>query len=165
MPKYPFSETVLCESSGYREGFLSAADILADRICDFKQDKTVAFDVNVIGLIYPTLYLYRHFIELVLKDCISKFKQKKTGHNLLEAYNLTECDLSKRCPPNLTDRIRSCKNLIEFFHGIDKKGEAFRYALDNSGNPHFKESREFDLKDIKSRVADFYSFMKEEYDL
>ena len=45
----------------YRNGYLNAAELLADAI-----DKSEGFDARVLSIIYPALHLYRHFVELTL---------------------------------------------------------------------------------------------------
>lgn len=52
---------------GYRTGFKIAADIIAERIAKDTKD--------IDRIIYPLVFLYRHYIELSIKDTIIYSKE------------------------------------------------------------------------------------------
>ncbi len=117
---------------GYIEGYRRSADILVNYI----QDKTVDQDI----LIYPIVFLYRHHIELRLKELI------KEGRSLLgkdykkyEKHNIDflwrECKkISKEIEPESEKNFQSIEKVIKDLHKIDKGSFNFRYSTDKKGN-------------------------------
>ncbi|GMA60759.1 hypothetical protein NZD89_14095 [Alicyclobacillus fastidiosus] len=93
--------------------------------------------------LYPTLYLFRHYVELTWKDIYIKWKalideevtpEELQGHKLsnksfdgLWTWLLSNWPKEDRAKPNRVKRI------IVDLHKLDKTGQAFRYNQDVNG--------------------------------
>ncbi|WP_444559014.1 hypothetical protein ACT00Z_11360 [Bacillus stercoris] len=113
---------------GYKEGFFKIAHMA---IIPSEQQSDI--------MVYPIIFNYRHYLELVLKENIFRFQilfrlplSNKAVHNLgtllkdfiniLEVHNLDFLISSKQ------------RKVIQDFHNIDSKNDAFRYVYDIKGN-------------------------------
>lgn len=163
----------------YRNGYLNAADLLADAI-----QKSEGFDTRVLSIIYPMLHLYRHFVELTLKDFIDlavfvgpyvpdlydagqvKAKREKLSHDLRKAYDVVRSIIGSvyNPPSDLLQHVdRSCLELVEWFQERDRRGDSFRYTLNVKAEAQFPKSFPVDLPWLRSRVKAFDLCMHEEH--
>lgn len=139
---------------GYTDSYRDAADHLVERIERCELD----------SLVYPIMFLYRHYLELQLKSLLRNFYLL---HSLQCSYPLKETlqhlclfhGIQCRCPQKkhnlveLWDRVRPLieemylqdtednKHIearIKEFNQIDPKSLAFRYPEDTDGNPSFE---------------------------
>jgi hypothetical protein len=112
----------------YSIGYKRAADILIERI---KQNE-FTFDINT--LVFPIVFLYRHYLELILKSIIKEGyavigerKNVPEHHNLYKLWNkANELRIKANIEIKNKDRdiVFSC---IDDFSKIDPFSEAFRY--------------------------------------
>jgi hypothetical protein len=161
----------------YRVGYLDAAELLAGAI-----ESSEGFDVRLLSIVYPLLNLYRHFVELSLKDFIDlaifvgphvedlydcnkvRSRREKLSHDLRKAYDVARSIISGiYVPPGLTEHADSCcLELVQWFQDIDGKGDGFRYTLDRKLRAQFPASFPVDLPWLRSRIKQFDLFMHEE---
>lgn len=97
-------------------------------------------------LVYPIVFLYRHFVELKLKEII------QDGRNLLDiesslalehrldrlwkdARELLE-EVEQHNPAATNEVLDDAERLILELHGIDTTSTVFRYPRDRDGKPH-----------------------------
>ncbi|QND46965.1 hypothetical protein HB780_14595 [Rhizobium lusitanum] len=91
----------------YKSGFRKAALQLAVEVCNSSSDQDL--------LIYPIVYLYRHHIELVLKD-IFRSASMLLGHGVTAK---DENDLGKHDLTSLWDMVRPLLKPVCDIHGVD----------------------------------------------
>ena len=122
----------------YAIGYKRAADMLIERV----QKEQHLFDINT--LVFPIVFLYRHYLELRLKSIIKEgyavFDERKNvpeTHDLYKLWNKAnelrikaEIEIKKK----YSDLVFSC---IKDFAQIDPFSEAFRYPTKK------KRKREF----------------------
>lgn len=121
--------------TAYTEGYRRAADILIQHIDESGRDQDF--------LVYPVLFLYRHHIELLLKQIIelalplaedpAQHPYKKDNHNLI-----TLCTVAQKLVLEVDDRYRSSdfcivKEVVNELHKVDQCATDFRYARRNNG--------------------------------
>ncbi|NLS03565.1 hypothetical protein HGP14_09355 [Rhizobium sp. P32RR-XVIII] len=121
----------------YKKGFRMAAGRLALQVCESHSDQD--------SLVYPILYLYRHHIELVLKDIfrttamlldrpIADNEEKALGrHDLLPLWELVVPLLDPACESIgegaiPADDIEGVNSYLEQVAEHDPDGQRFRYA-------------------------------------
>ena len=117
---------------GYIEGYRRSADILVNYI----QDKMVDQDI----LIYPIVFLYRHHIELRLKELLKKGRsllgeeyKKDKRHDIDSLWR--ECEkILKRIEPKSKKDLQNIWKIIKDLHKIDKGSTNFRYSTDKEGD-------------------------------
>ena len=121
------------------------------------------------GYIFPALYCFRHYLELIMKDSIHYFKLNRREissdelgysdkeHGLFNLWNSLRNFLDDN---NQVKRI--CK-IIKEMDDIDKSSTAFRYAF-NHNNGRIVEydypATMIDVSELKKRVLQLYNFFE-----
>jgi hypothetical protein len=89
----------------------------------------------------PALFLYRHYIELALKDLLAAagafaidLADRKFGHDLKSLWE----EASKVLDNFGCDKSRLEEAVIELVE-LDQRADAFRYATDKDNLPHFEK--------------------------
>ncbi|PLS07615.1 hypothetical protein [Bacillus halotolerans] len=137
---------------GYKEGFFKIAHMA---IVPSAHQSDI--------MVYPIIFNYRHYLELVLKENLFRFQilfrlpiSNKVDHKLdtlleeligiLESRNLGFLISSKQ------------KKVIQDFHNIDSKNDAFRYVYDIEGNlNHQYEHKMFNLLSLHYTMNEIYN--------
>lgn len=138
----------------YVNGYLRAADHLVDKID--------AGASGVDSLVYPIMFLYRHYLELAMKENIraaewilDRPSELIQGHNLMRwadrlkaALNAISKEFEEDAPkfPDL-DRV------VKAFHQLDPGSTVARYPLTNDMKPQNLPPR-VNLRILRDRVAE-----------
>jgi len=147
----------------YQTGYMDAADILVKHY-DHRSPST-----NF--LVYPIVFLYRHHLELILKDLI------RDGEGLLRepfthwnSHDLTRMwrpirDIVKLVWPGASD---GCLTVVDTCIGEmnahDPRSDAWRYPVDKEGGANLGALSRFDLpnlQDVMHRLCDFLDLVYE----
>jgi hypothetical protein len=126
-------------------------------------------------LIYPIVFLYRHYIELRLKQIsiygneyfeepiITDKEMEKFifgTHDLDELWKRSRKVIEKLFPEEQEEKLSSMKKLINIFIEMDKRSFSFRYPIDRSGNPNHLDKRNFiSVIRIKKIVNELGSYL------
>ncbi|MFO7564954.1 MAG: hypothetical protein R6X02_20080 [Enhygromyxa sp.] len=106
-----------------RAGFQAAADAVVEAALTQGAEKDL--------LIYPTLYLYRHYIELYLKELASKLdvapRDSDGSHSLHEHWRRIRTYLVSNLEYE-DDHLTLIDSVIKKFTGLDPTGTHTRYA-------------------------------------
>lgn len=148
---------------GYRQGYKKAADLLADAITENVSDFHCTF-----GMIFPALFLYRHYIELEFKDLLAlgqmfKFdgdasdaKLHRPRHDLEEMLKATALLSRNVQGDDAAGEFELIgREAISLFVTIDPNGDGFKYPLTSSGKAQWDDSFEVDLPSIRSAITRF----------
>ena len=127
------------EWEDYIRGFRSGADHLAS----FHEETHKDYD-----LVYPTMYLYRHYLELRLKQLVLAFQDlieiptAFPGHHRLAEIWEDVRELEKRAidegywdSEENFDKYPDVGELIDTFDQIDQNSFEFRYPVSKKGTP------------------------------
>ncbi|MER9474358.1 hypothetical protein [Mesorhizobium sp. M0520] len=121
----------------YKVGFRKAAFELTSKVCEQPVDQD--------NIVYPIVYLYRHHIELVLKDVVRMaldLQRKSTtpaqekrlgGHDLLSLWAMARPMLETVCElvgsdPLPSEDLHGVDSYMSQINAHDPRGESFRYA-------------------------------------
>lgn len=150
---------IFATSGVYAVGFKSAADKIIEGI-DMDRNPDVYF--------FPVAYLYRHYLELTLKNivdigrkagAITVPQEQLRTHNLHELWNLARKLIGGVSSEEDMMAIDAIQSVILEFHQLDERGDAFRYSTDNRGNRHLINAPEWislaTLKNTMDAVANF----------
>ena len=177
-------EAFVMPSDGtYVVGFQRAADMIVDA--------AQSDDLNPDDLFFPVAYLYRHHLELMLKelvrlgirigaiqtsaDCpaqpcpccghIAKApKDALLEHNLLRLWNSAKDLIKQVWPDSPYSELKFVEHVILEFHKIDPSGQAFRFARDKNGALHLQNAPKcVDLANLKARMNAVSSFLDAAY--
>ncbi len=138
-------------------------------------------------LFFPIVYLYRHSIELKLKDVIQvgmaerfftpRDKEKLRGtpataeknakrgilqdHNLVKLWGYVRKLLIAKFPNDIQEAVSATEPIIQEFHRVDPTGQVLRYERDNDGERHqYGTVPEFvSLENLRSKVDKVFTFL------
>ena len=126
----------------HAEAFLTAAEMVIDSYDDNR--------LRADDLFFPVAYLYRHCLELKLKDMIrvgidihffqkAKVEKILAEHNLAKLWTQVKKLLQDAWPGADQSPLQGIEAVVNDFHQVDREGQAFRYATDKSGKRHRHE--------------------------
>lgn len=121
--------------TAYTEGYRRAADILIRHIDESGRDQDF--------LVYPVVFLYRHHIELLIKQIIAlalgladepeKYAYKKDDHNLNSLWSVAQRLVMEVDDSYRPSDFRPVKGVVKELHLADQRATDFRYARKNDG--------------------------------
>ncbi|HBH9480592.1 TPA: hypothetical protein KYC81_004277 [Escherichia coli] len=121
--------------TAYTEGYRRAADILINHIDESGRDQDF--------LVYPVLFLYRHHLELLIKQIIGlalalaedpdKHQYKKDDHNLNNLWPVAQKLILEVDDCYRPSDFRLVKEVVKALHQADERATDFRYARRNDG--------------------------------
>ncbi len=130
---------------GYIEGYKLAPQILYRYVCEENRDQD--------KLVYPILFLWQHYIEIVLKHlsisfCLAAFElpELKTHHRLMDHWNHVrnqiETHYGRSANLEAGEWYNSAGKIITELCSLTTCDEGFRYPVDRPGqaslNPNFR---------------------------
>ncbi len=152
---------VMPREGTYTWGFKRAADMIVDA--------APTDGLNPDDLFFPVAFLYRHHLELMLKDVIRLGVQvgALTGceeslgeHNLHKLWNKAKQLLQVMWPDSSGEDLTAAEQLILEFHRLDPSGQAFRYVRNTKGVPHLQGAPDrVDLTNMKATMQAVSSFL------
>jgi hypothetical protein len=104
-------------------------------------------------LLHPLLFLYRHAVELRLKQLIAEYgtEDARLGHELIGLWRV--CRKIVEPYSNSTDMDKA-ERIITELSAVDPKGQAFRYARSSKGHPIEIGFDEVDLVHLRKLMDD-----------
>jgi hypothetical protein len=142
----------------YIEGYRLAADTLVEHVKETGRCQDF--------LVFPIVYLYRHYLELLLKQIIADGRElldNKTGfpthHRLTdlwtEAKGLTRRTWRTHDPPEM----REVDHVISEFARLDPEGESFRYAVKKDGQSTLPPIQHINLRQLSDSLRVVSQFL------
>lgn len=136
----------------YADGYKEAADALVDRV----EKRSGGQDT----LVYPILFLYRQYFELQLKLCIRTVRRLldqghdfPKGHRLEKLWEDLHGLLRRAFPDEPIGELDETGRLVCEFAKVDPLSTAFRYPIDNDGNPSLPGIQYINLRNVRDVVA------------
>jgi hypothetical protein len=136
---------------GYLMGYKQAADSLLDSLS--------SNDTRLDYFVFPIVFLYRQYLELLLKRIyinrhnvdkqISLIKDVK--HNLTKIYDAVRDDVGDLLANN-QELLEQLKSLIDEFSERDLLSFNFRYDFDNKMQDNFSKPMSVDLMRLKKVI-------------
>lgn len=112
----------------YAVGYKDAADILVNSLLDGKR--------LVDNLVYPIIFLYRHYIEIRLKEITMSGNQLlnltadfKDGHVLAEKWRDCREVIKKIFITDSKEHLNNFESLLFEYSKIDSGSDSFRYPV------------------------------------
>lgn len=139
-------------ADGYREA--------ADRLLD-----AVATDATLQGtLVYPVIFLYRHFLELELKYVLATYGRHFEGGADWKSHNLMDLWVKVRgiiqaagegVDQSATDVVEAC---IKEMSAADPMSFSFRYPVGKGGRPMVLAFETVDLGNLRLTMKKISSY-------
>ncbi len=146
--------------SARAHGFKRAADILSEHILARITDGDL--------VIYPIVFLYRHYVELELKSIIYRGKENlgerkklKPTHKLFDLWS--ECSGLLHCKGAVVDTPEAAafEEGIRQFDQFDAKSDSFRYPVDkNNETTPSAYLKSIDLPNLRLTVNKMAFFLE-----
>jgi hypothetical protein len=160
-------------SSGMDKFFLFSDGYKTASIKLFEQLDGSAYAANTV--VYPLVFLNRHFLELRLKELISGLNYVinhtysfPNGHNLKILWDTYKILLAKvEEGKNIDFKIQAnTERLILEFNSIDSSSFSFRYPVDTSTsrNPSLT-IKNLDLKNFQATMTKLYNYFDSHGDM
>lgn len=137
----------------YAMSYKSAADLLVKQSMEYGVD----------ALVYSVMFLYRHYLEIRIKDVIialtaylDKPYNAPYGHDLKVLWSQLR-KLMERESHNSKDMevYDAMGARVDEFHRIDRNSESFRYPVTKAGVPSLRE-----LADSQGRISPVINLMQ-----
>lgn len=121
------------------------------------------------SLIYSVLFNFRHYLEIIIKDSIRRFK-KSSGeissnqigyhktHDLLEIWKILKSYIAET-----TEATQAFEKLINQIHSLDKGGNNLRYVYSTKKEKcerSFKDIIEIDSKNLENIMKKMAFFIE-----
>ena len=147
--------------------FKAAADIVIDnsaatRRSTFRDD-----------LLHPVAYLYRHALELKLKEivrygiamhCYSRAEVRPilSDHNLAKLWTKAKQAIARRWPTVDPAPLKAVDAVINEIHQSDRDGQKWRYGTDKDGKPNRHEGLPsfVSLKSLRKTMDNVFTFLE-----
>jgi hypothetical protein len=117
---------------GYIEGYRMAGDILVDRVRATRGDQDF--------LVYPIVFVYRHYVELSLKHLRElllhledQSVRMSNEHDLRVLWQECRVLLEKVFPDEPRERLDVAGSIVQQLGGVDERSFAFRYPGNQEG--------------------------------
>ena len=163
--------SILWHNPGYSRGFKEAADTLIEAY-DASPDRPYRDE-----LLFPVGYLYRHCLELKLKELIQigvalrvlsrkEVEEALGNHNLAKLWTKGRKPIDDCWPNGDQTPLKAVESVINEFHQADRTGQAFRYETDKDGRFHrHPELPEYiSIANLKKTMDAVYTFLDACYD-
>jgi len=133
----------------YIMGYKEAGDCLVNSVAEQKGTPD--------SLLFPIVFLYRHYIEIRLKSLLQDGSQlldleynPKAEHRLSKLWSEVRKIITTLWPSGDKNELRSIDLLIHQFEQVDPHSTAFRYPKDLEGNNSLKiETPRVNLRNLK----------------
>lgn len=144
----------------YPEGYKIAAELIEKELIEKLQDRDF--------LIYPLIYLHRHYLELKLKEIIVEGNfllgnpdfLPKGGHDLMTLWKESLNILSKVWGSDYNPPNKAIETKIKELHQADLKSDGFRYPIDKDGNENLKSLQKINYRNFKDEFSEVKEFIE-----
>ncbi|MFA4903939.1 MAG: hypothetical protein WC600_14495 [Desulfobaccales bacterium] len=142
----------------YLIGYKDAADILVEHV------KETSKNLNV--LVFPIVFLYRHYLELQLKmiikdgyDLLSMKKDYSKCHKLDELWNDCKNILNQMWPEGDKEPLEAMDNYISQFCQVDPMATDFRYPVRRNGTDALESLDSINLSHLSDVINSIENFI------
>lgn len=117
-------------------------------------------------IIFPMVFLYRHYVELRLKELLQAAdsllelpRDWQCDHNLDYLWNLLRPRLAQISPSEPDRDSQNAGRLIAELSARDKTSFAFRYPVDKSGNSNTRDLDHLDVDNFVRAMRQLAAFL------
>jgi hypothetical protein len=148
---------------GYIEGYKEAADSLIEEAIESQSVK------KIDTYVFPICFLYRHYLELMLKTLFLKYSKKNhdekkklinnAKHNLDKIWKEVKFVLVECSTDEEMEDVENAERYIKQIHEYDKDSFSFRYPMKLSLEKIHKNWQYLDLRNLKEGISELYKFL------
>ena len=145
------------------ETYVAAYRMAAERLVEQTRDGTMSIN----WLVFPIVFLYRHFLELRLKsliwdaDALDKKPVRRLDktHSLVELWAICRLAIEKWSDNPPTSDLDAVGDTLTQFQDMDPRSQAARYTKDTAGKPSGLLGRQLNLKTFAETVTKTGNFL------
>lgn len=144
---------------GYIEGYKRAGDVILKDAID--ESSNLVLDTSI----FPAVFCYRQYIELILKYIILLGEYNSTGnfqfsrgHNIKILWGKCKNILDWYNEGKDKEYLDVIEEYVLDFDSIDPNSENFRYPVDNQGQIIHNTVKRIDLVNLRDRMEELYNF-------
>ena len=156
------------------EGYREATNLLLEKIVQSNDNDWLKID----SLIFPLLFNFRHYLEVILKDTLRYYRLYKrevfsneTGfvkeHSLTKLWSELKPYLEKNYEhvDTIQTDLQAVENLLAEFDSVDKASFSFRYSFQSSKNANGEiaysvPAMTIDLINLKSTIRKMQNYFE-----
>ena len=145
----------------YPDGYKHAADLLVEHLMSTNLNKR-----QIDSLVYPIVFLYRQYIELILKRLIRDgnkllniSEKLPQGHKINNLWKNCRVILEKVWSNESGEELDVIEACIKQFSVKDPTSTAFRYPTDLEGNPSLPKMQ-INLRNLLEVMRRLSSFLE-----
>ena len=150
---------------GIKMGYKSSADKLVDEA--LKMGKKARIDI-LDTYIFPIIFLYRHSIEVSLKQIYYRAtnEMERGGHDLLSLWDNLNRDVLGKLGEWDKEEKNDIRELLKELQSEykDEKSDVWRYLFDKNGKPYITQWRFIDYKNLRETISWLYDELDKLYD-
>lgn len=142
----------------YADGYRNSADALVGVVTTAGRNQDT--------FVYPIVFLYRQYLELMLKDLIRQCRSlQDTPGSLRLVHRIdqlwAECRgfLAQISPGEAEGELEQVGRLILEFHAHDPASTAFRYPETKEGQPSLPDLKRVDLGNLMTVMAKIHNLL------
>lgn len=141
-------------------GYKRAYEILMEKLIEDNSD--------IDFLIYPLMYLRRHYLELMLKEVIvigselngNPIEVTQGSHNLINLWNESQQILSEFYGDTYAPPSKSIVNKIKEFHNTDITSQSFRYPIDRDGHDNLDSLERINIRNFNDEFNELEYYLE-----
>ena len=144
----------------YAMSYKLAAETIADRIT---HDNS-----NIDYLVYPLIFLYRHYFELRIKEILftsQDYSDIKIDmpfhHDLLKAWEKCLEKIKEIRPEVRSSQLQNVEMVLRDFNKYDNTSMSFRYPIDKKNNPTLNSLNYINVKIFLESINLSISFLED----
>ena len=136
----------------YALGYKEAADRLVEQLEAQRRHQDL--------LVYPIVYLYRHYLEVAIKGLVRQAQtllgnsvEIPAKHTIADLWTTCSALLERVSPGDSVEEQRQIGRLLREFATVDPTSTAFRYPVDLKGNQSLSGIRHIDLPNVRDVIG------------
>ena len=143
----------------YARGYKKAADTLVEEVLRTANHQDI--------LVYPILFLYRHYLELQLKVIIAEGRRLlddgegfPTNHDIASLWSIVK-GITRKVWHSPTDPIefKSVDHIISEYSKIDAGSFSFRYPNNRDGGPTLDGIQHINIRHAAEMISEAATFL------
>ena len=142
----------------YTQGYKQAADTLVETVITTTSHQDL--------LVYPILFLYRHYLELRLKGIISDGKRLLDDdngfpehHRLIDLWSIVKGVTRKVWQSNDPPEFEYIDHILSELSELDSGSMTFRYPIDKQGHNALKNITYINIRQAAEMIEEAAEFL------
>jgi hypothetical protein len=138
------------------------------RAYEIIMEKLLGDNSDIDFLVYPILYLRRHYLELMLKEIIilgselngNPVEVPQGNHDLMNLWKQMQVILEEFQKETYNAPSKKFTNKIIEFHNTDSNSQNFRYPIDRNGDDNLKLLERINIRNFRDEFIEVEDYLE-----